>query len=225
MNQQLKAAVIGAGNIGTATSANHINGYRLHCTVEPLLLYFDQFIPLSNEEKEQVAAKFHHRLFNKHQLVLQEGDLSTQLYFVIRGLLRSYHVDDKGSICILQFAPENYWIYDVGSFHQKRPSALNIDALEDTIVLHTSYEELTTLFTAIPKLDRIFRILNENGYIGMQERLMQNISCTAKERYESFLDAYPHLVNRLSQVQIAAFLGITPEFLSRLRGQSPKTSK
>jgi CRP-like cAMP-binding protein len=130
-----------------------------------------------------------------------------------------YKIDEKGTTHILQFAAENYWINDLGSFHGVKPSALNIDALEDTVVLQISHTDLISLYIQAPKFDRIFRVLLENAYVRLQDRLLQNISSTAEERYQTFLEIYPHLVNRLSQVQIASFLGITPEFLSRLRNR------
>jgi CRP-like cAMP-binding protein len=194
-------------------------------SIESLLNYFDRFIPLTNIEKELVAAKFHPRLFRKRQYVLQEGDVCTQFYFVVRGCLRMYKIDEKGNTHILQFAAENYWINDLGSFHGVKPSALNIDALEDTVVLQISRDDLISIYLQAPKFDRIFRVLLENSFILLQQRLLQNISSTAEERYQSFLEIYPHLNNRLSQVQIAAFLGITPEFLSRLRNRRTKISK
>ena len=107
-------------------------------SIEPLLSYFDRLIPLSKEEKELVIEKFHSRLFRKRQYLLQEGDVCTQFYFVVRGCLRMYKIDEKGDTHILQFAAENYWIIDLGSFHTLKPSALNIDALEDTMVLQIS---------------------------------------------------------------------------------------
>lgn len=194
-------------------------------SLEPLLNYFDRLILLNNEEKELVTAKFHQRLFRKRQYVLQEGNICTHFYFVVRGCLRMYKIDDKGNTHILQFAAENYWINDLGSFHGIKPSVLNIDALEDTVVLQISREDLIALYMQAPKFDRIFRVLIENSFVRLQERLLQNISSTAEERYQSFLDIYPHLVNRLSQVQIASFLGITPEFLSRLRNKRTKPLK
>ena len=194
-------------------------------SIEPLLSYFDRSIPLNTEEKELVRAKFHPRLFRKKQFVLQEGDVCTQFNFVIRGCLRTYKIDEKGNTHILQFATENYWINDLGSFHGVKPSALNIDALEDTVVLQISRDDLISLYKEAPKFDRIFRVLIENGFIHLQERLLQNISSTAEERYQSFLELYPHLTNRIAQVQIAAFLGVTPEFLSRLRNMRSKSSK
>jgi len=196
-------------------------------TVESLLSYFDNFMPLNKEEKELVVAKFHPRLFRKRQYVLQEGNVCTHFNFVVRGCLRSYKIDEKGSIHVLQFAIENNWINDLGSFHGLKPSALNIDALEDTVVLQINLDDLISLYKQAPKFDRIFRVLIEKGFIRLQERLLQNISSTAEERYQSFLELYPYFINRLSQVQIAAFLGITPEFLSRLRNtrSKPKSPK
>jgi len=194
-------------------------------SLEPLLSYFNHLIPLNKEEKELVRTKFHPRLFRKRQYVLQEGNICTQFYFVVRGCLRMYKIDEKGITHILQFAAENYWINDLGSFHGVKPSALNIDALEDTVVLQISRDDLISLYTQAPKFDRIFRVLLENSFVRLQERLLQNISSAAEERYQTFLEIYPHLVNRLSQVQIAAFLGITPEFLSRLRNRLSKAPK
>lgn len=194
-------------------------------SIEPLLSYFERLIPLSKEEKELVAEKFHSRLFRKKQYVLQEGDVCTQFYFVVRGCLRMYKIDPKGNTHIIQFATEDYWINDLGSFHGVKPSALNIDVLEDTVVLQIGRDDLISLYTQAPKFDRIFRVLMENSFVRLQERLLQNISSNAQERYDSFLEIYPHLINRLSQVQIASFLGITPEFLSRLRNKRSKTPK
>ena len=189
-------------------------------SIEPLLNYLDRLIPLSQEEKELVADKFQPRLFRNKQFALQEGDLCNQFIFVVRGCLRMYKIDDKGAMHILQFAAENYWILDLGSFHGLKPSTLNIDAIEDSVVLQINRDNLISLYTSAPKFDRIFRVLIENSFVRLQERLLQSISSTAEERYQSFLTNYPHLVNRLSLVQIASFIGITPESLSRLRGKT-----
>jgi len=194
-------------------------------SVEPLLEYFDKLIPLNKAEKDLVVQKFQPRLYRKRQFVLQEGDICGYINFIVRGCLRMYKIDDLGNTHIVQFATENYWINDLGSFHGLKPSELNIDALEDTVVLQIQRDDLITVYTTTPKFDRIFRVLIENSFVMLQQRLLQNISSTAEDRYQSFLEIYPHLVNRLSQVQIAAYLGITPEFLSRLRNRRSKSPK
>ncbi|HTF29034.1 MAG TPA: Crp/Fnr family transcriptional regulator [Flavitalea sp.] len=193
-----------------------------HSSVQSLLNYFQQLIPLSDKEQELVVQRFKPRLFRKKQYVHQEGQIYTEMSFVVRGCLRMYKIDEKGSTHVLQFAVENYWIMDLGSFHGEKHSMLNIDALEDTVVLQISRPDLVFIYLAAPKFDRIFRVLLENSFIRLQDRLLQNISSTAEDRYNSFLEVYPHMLNRLSQVQIASFLGITPEFLSRLRNKKTK---
>jgi CRP-like cAMP-binding protein len=203
-----------------------MNEKVLLSSAEPLLDYFKKRGYILNDfEKSLVQENFHSRLYRKRQYVLQEGDVCTQFNFVVRGCLRTYNVDKKGNLHILQFGTENNWINDLGSFHGMKPSTLNIDALEDTVVLQISLDDLISLYKQSPVFDRIFRVLIENGYIHLQERLLQNISSTAEERYEAFLERYPHLINRISQVQIAAFMGVTPEFLSRLRNQRTKASQ
>jgi len=203
-----------------------MNEKVLLSSAEPLLDYFKKRGYILNDfEKLLVQENFHSRLYRKRQYVLQEGDVCTQFNFVVRGCLRTYNVDKKGNLHILQFGTENNWINDLGSFHGMKPSTLNIDALEDTVVLQISLDDLISLYKQSPVFDRIFRVLIENGYIHLQERLLQNISSTAEERYEAFLERYPHLINRISQVQIAAFMGVTPEFLSRLRNQRTKASQ
>lgn len=190
--------------------------------IAPLLDYFQKMIPLNNEEKQLVTDLFKPRLYRKRQYVLQEGDVCNQFNFIVRGCLRMYKVDAKGNTHILQFAAENWWLSNIGSFHELQPSELNIDALEDTMVLQISHANLLLLYTKAPKFDRIFRVLIENSFVSLQKRLLQNISSTAEERYVAFQDNYAHLTNRLPQTQIASFLGITPEFLSRLRNKQAR---
>lgn len=191
-------------------------------TIEPLITYFNNFTPLDEEEIIFVSTCFKSRLYRKRQYILQEGDVCNNYNFVVRGCLRMYKIDKNGNTHILQFTSENGWIADIGSFHEHTPSELSIDALEDTIVLQISYENLIAIYERFPKFNRIFRILMENAYVSLQKRMFQNISSPAEDRYNFFMEVYPHLSSRLPQTQIASFLGITPEFLSRLRNRRLK---
>ncbi|WP_336518043.1 Crp/Fnr family transcriptional regulator [Pollutibacter soli] len=196
----------------------------LESSVDLLLSHFVSLISLDQAEKDIVVASFHPRLFRKKQYLLQEGDICTHLYFVVRGCLRMYKIDDKGLVHILQFAAENSWISDLGSFYAESPSELTIDTLEDSVVLQISRTDLINLYTSAPKFHRIFRVLVENSFVSLQKRLLQTISSTAEDRYQYFVSTYPNLTNRLPQTQIASYLGITPEFLSRLRNRQTKKS-
>ena len=191
-------------------------------SIQPLLDYFNELLPLDENEKDLVLAKFHPHFYRKRQYALQHGDICQHFHFVVRGCLRLYKADTEGSVHILQFATENFWIIDLASFHRKKPSQLNIDALEDTVVLRITYDDLIDLYTKASKFHRIFRVLLENHFMQQQERIAQLFSSTAEERYQSFLSEYPHLLNRVSQVQIASYLGVTPEFLSRIRNRMAK---
>ena len=196
----------------------------LYAQIEPLLNYFQNLTPLTEEEKRFVYDLFEPRRYRKRQYVLQEGDVCNHLNFIVHGCLRMYKLDEHGNIYILQFAPENWWLSDIGSFHERMPSELNIDALEETMVLQISYDNLLFLYKQAPKFDRIFRVLIENSFVSLQKRLLQNISSSAEERYLSFMQNYSQVASRLPQTQIASFLGITPEFLSRIRNKQARKS-
>jgi CRP-like cAMP-binding protein len=191
-------------------------------SVQPLLDYFDRLLPLNEVERQLVIEKFHPHLYRKRQYPLQHGDVCQHFHFVVRGCLRLYKVDNEGAFHVLQFATEDYWITDLASFYRIQPSRLNIDALEDTVVLRIAHDDLLEVYTKAPKFHRIFRVLQENHFMQQQERIAQLFSSTAEERYQSFLEEYPHLQNRLAQVQIASYLGVTPESLSRIRSRLAK---
>jgi CRP-like cAMP-binding protein len=128
-----------------------------------------------------------------------------------------YGVDKKGIEHNIQFAAENNWIADIGSFHSGKPSQLFIEAMEPSLLLQIEKQDLYFLYASIPKLDRIFKVIIENKFVELQNRVLQNFSSTAQERYETFLEQYPHLALRLPNTQIASYLGITPEYLSEIR--------
>lgn len=187
--------------------------------MEVLLDYFHQMLPLTEEEEALVKAKFQPRLYRKRQFVLQEGDVCNVVNFVVSGCLRMYNIDESGTTHIIQFAIENWWISDMGSFYSRNPSSLNIEAVEDTTVLQIRHDELLDLFIQSNKFNRIFRVLVENSLVKLQERLLQNMGSDARGRYEVFLRENPVLANRIPNTYIAAFLGITPEFLSKIRNE------
>lgn len=190
--------------------------------IQSIVAYFDKIEPLDEYEKELVYAMFTPKHFRRKQYVLQQGDICKQFSYVVSGCLRMYKVDEKGSLHTLQFATENWWMIDLPSFQNQTSSELNIDVIEDCMLLQISYENLEKLYQQAPKFNLIFRILIEKSFVTLQNRLLQNISSSAEVRYLSFINSYPHLVNRLPQVQIASFLGISPEFISRIRNRSAK---
>jgi len=138
---------------------------------------------------------------------------------VTSGCLRSYTVDKNGVEHVLSFAPPAWWIADMYSLISQKPGTLNIEALEDTETILLSKTDQEKLYIEIPKFERFFRILTENSLVANQQRIIDNMSLTAEDRYSIFCKRYPTLIDHLPQKQIASYIGVTPEFFSRMRSR------
>jgi CRP-like cAMP-binding protein len=184
---------------------------------QEIIAYFEQYLPLSQSEKEAIQTKFRYQSIKRREFILEAGNICRYYTFIVSGCFRMFGMDKNGNEHNIQFAAENDWIMDIGSFHTQKRSELNLKAMESSVILQVQQEDLYFLYLNIPKLDRIFKVIIENKYVELQNHVLQNISSTAQQRYLSFLDQYPHLTNRIPNAQIASYLGITPEFLSKVR--------
>ena len=176
-------------------------------------------ISLNNEEEAYFVSFLQHRKIKKKHFLYQEGDINKFQAFVAEGCLRSYSIDKNGFEHVLQFAPPGWWIGDIQSIITQEPGTLYIDAVEDSEVLLLFKKDLEKIYTTVPKLERFFRILAENALATYQHRLIGNLSLSAKERYENFCRLYSYLIQCLPQKQVAAYIGVTPEFLSKMLNQ------
>jgi CRP-like cAMP-binding protein len=186
-------------------------------TTTALLAYFERVLSLTEAEKFLVAEAFQERKVKRRHFILQKGDVCQHHTFVVEGCFRMYLVDDKGKEHNLQFAIDNWWITDIASFYAAEPSSLYIEALENSTILQLGKEDQVKFFDDNLTFNRIFRALTENALVNAHRRILQNISSTAEERYLDFLKRYPQFLQRLSNVQIASYLGVTPKFLSTIR--------
>lgn len=191
--------------------------------IDQLIIYFEGYLALDDREKDELRNRFIEKEVKRKYAILQKNEICRHYNFVVAGLFKMYATDPKGVEHNLQFAAENDWIEDLGSFHRNQPSKLNIEAIEPSIILQIEKTNLLYLFTHYPKFERLFRVFTENKFMELENRILENISYNAEERYQNFIDQYPHLVNRLPNTQIASYLGITPEFLSKIRSQHIKT--
>lgn len=185
--------------------------------IEQLIAFFAQYIPLKDIEKNELKSRVIEKRIKRRQFILQENDVCRYYTFVVSGCFKMYRVDDNGAEHNIQFAAENDWIADISSFHSGKPSRLYIEAIEPSVILQLDATNLIYLYHNYPKFDRIFRVIAENNFIELQNRVLQNISSTGDERYQAFLEQYPKLAGRLPNTQIASYIGITPEFLSKIR--------
>jgi len=178
-------------------------------------------VSLTEYEKNLFISFLSTKHIKKREFFLQEGEINTHAVFVLSGCLRAYRVDENGFEHILQFAIEDWWIIDVMSFISQKKSYLTIDAIENSHLALLSREHQLELFNKCPKFERYFRIITENRMASLQCRILEHISLPAAERYANFVKDYPKFMLRLPQNQIAAYLGITPEFLSKIRHKTP----
>ena len=180
-------------------------------------------IRLTGEESAYFLSLLRKQKLKKKQYYLRETELCRDSVFVIRGCLRAYTVDGNGFEHILQFAPPDWWVADMYSLISKKPGNLNIDAIEDSELLLLSRTDQEKLFAELPKFERFFRIITENSLVINRRRVLEYMSLGALERYTAFCGHYPTLIDRLPQKLVAAYIGVTPEFLSKVRSEYLKT--
>ena len=176
-------------------------------------------VQLDENELAIIQSVFHYRKYRKNQYILQQGDVARYESFIIKGLARKYDVDDKGQEHVLLFLAEEWWAGDLYSFYTGQPTYYNIDCLEETEVLQITRQDLEYLYNRVPKMNIYFRILFQNSIIAYNKRIASALSKSALDRYCEFVERYPHIEQRIPNHQVASFLGITPQSLSRLRKQ------
>jgi len=184
-----------------------------------ILRNFAMHILIHEDEQRHVLAGLQHRNVKKNEVLLQADEICRNVYFVNQGCLRLFHTDREGQDHNILFCPEGWWAADMASFSAQKPAFFSISALEDTEVLYFNFNVLERLYLEIPKLERFFRILSQNGFSLFQRRLTSSHSQTAEERYARFQRLYPALERRIAQKHIASYLGITPVFLSVIRNK------
>ena len=191
---------------------------------EKLIAYISQYsnLPLTTEEQALITATFQPKKIRKKQYFLQEGDVCKYAGFIVKGAMRQYSVDDKGTEHIVHLFIENYWANDRESSTMLTPSVYNIDAWEDTELLIITRAEMLYLMDKIPAIAQMIRLMDERNAIVNQRRLSSTISNTAEKRYEEFSAHHQQFIQRFPQHLIASYLGITKETLSRIRKQGTK---
>ncbi|WP_421797678.1 Crp/Fnr family transcriptional regulator [Haliscomenobacter sp.] len=182
-----------------------------------LITSLQQYIPLSDRDQQLIIACLRERKVKKGQFLVHEGAVSRCTNFVNEGSVRTYFIDLNGQEHIVQFAIEGWWISDLNSFILQVPATFNVQAIEDSVILELPFESLELLYEQIPKLERYFRIVTQRAFVAFQQRVVQNISMTAEDRYLAFQQKYPKIELRIPQRLVASYLGISAEFLSKIK--------
>ncbi|HEY4065079.1 MAG TPA: Crp/Fnr family transcriptional regulator [Puia sp.] len=179
--------------------------------------FVSKYIDLTEEQIEYFHSLLKHRMVKKKSFLLQEGEICDFEAFILKGCIRSYYLDKDGVETILLFAVEEWWVSDLTSFSERTPSNLFIETVEDSELLSIDYKSKTLLFEKIPAFERMFRLLVQRSLSVLQQRFYASVSQTAEERYLHFLEKYPLIAQRVPQHQIARYIGVSPEFLSKVR--------
>ena len=187
--------------------------------MQSILENIAKHVALTPQEQELFLSKTETKPFKAKTILLSAGEVATCTYFVNSGILRSFNINDNIIEHILHFACEGWWIGDMYSYISGKPGNLFLEVLEDAEVVIITKENHQELYQEIPKLERFFRILAENSLVSHQERLMDNLSLTAEERFEKFCSKYPTLIQKVPQKHIASYIGVTPEFFSKMKAR------
>jgi CRP-like cAMP-binding protein len=182
-----------------------------------LKTYLQKSIAISDEQFDFISKDLKVKSFEKNEILVSQGEISTKTYFVTEGLLRTYSIDSKGKVHIIQFAPEHWWLSERNGILFNEASDFYIDAIEPTRAILIPKDYFNNISLHVDGMHELnFAMLN-NAIRFMQKRINMLLSATAEERYLDFIKLYPNLTLRVPQWMIASYLGITPESLSRVR--------
>lgn len=182
-----------------------------------IILFLQERVAVSEEEAKEFAQAFQTVKLRKKQLIVQPNFIAKYRYYIVEGALRSFIVDDTGQETTIALAVEDWWITDYNSFVYQTPATLFVEAVSSATVLQLSHEDERKLKTSNPKFETFFRIIAERGLAAQQRRIITNLTQSAEERYDSFAQKYPQFLNEIPQYIIASYLGMSTEFLSKIR--------
>lgn len=184
---------------------------------DTLTAHITRLTDLSADELVTVGNYFQSLQVKKKQMLLEEGKVGRTAYFVAKGCLRLFFVNEKGVDHTVQFALENWWLADFASFSTQTPSRFGIQAVERSEILAIDYADHEMMLAEVPKMERYFRLIHQRAHAAAQFRIRSLYDRSKEELYFDFAQRYPDFVQRVPQYQLASFLGFTPEYLSEIR--------
>lgn len=192
---------------------------------EALFDHIKKHIDIDKNEIASVLPYFNPLRVKKKQLLITEGKACRKNYFVVKGCLRMFFLDENGNEQTIQFALENWWMTDIDAFNKRRKASFSVQALEDTEVLEIDKDAMDSMLTEFPAMERYFRLIYERAYSASLFRVKYILRLSKEAFYELFTASYPDFIQRVPQKVLASFLGFTPEYLSELRKKQVQRKK
>lgn len=182
-------------------------------------------IALSETELDFILSQCKTAYYKKGHFIVREGDVSRNGIFILGGAVRSYFIDINGHEHIIQLGIEGWWVGDLESFINQIPGKLYVEVIEDSTVLLLPYDHLQNVYAKVPVVERYFRILFQNAFASFHKRVLENLSMDAEQRYIAFRNAHAEMDRRIAQKHIASYLGMSAEFLSKIKKRLMLKSK
>lgn len=176
-----------------------------------------RYVSLNLEDEKQFISIVRTTRVKRRQFIVQPNFVCEHQTYVLAGAFRGYFVNEDGIDHTIQFAIEDWFISDFNSYINQTPASLYVEALEDSVVQQIAYEDVESLCDTNPKFERFFRLVAQKSFAYSQRRILSNLGKSAEERYIEFQNLYPSIVQRVPQYTLASYLGMSPEFLSKIR--------
>ena len=186
------------------------------------LNYINKYIDLTEKEIAFLRSNTNYKKYLKGHYIVQQGAVCKHTNFIISGCTKNFYIDQQGQEHIVTFAIENWWSADLSSFITQTPSDFNVKCIEATEVIQFTYLNQDKIFQNIPKMETLFRKLLEKALVSSQKRIVNNFSLSAKDQYLYFKKQFSTIEQRVPQYMVASYLGISKEFLSKIKTELAK---
>ena len=184
---------------------------------DSILNNIKRFVKLTSEEEARITSIIKASRIKKKQFIIQPGFVCQSRTYIVEGAIRVFYLDDQGKEHTVSIGVEDWFVTDFFSYINQVPAINFAEALEDSYIFQMRYEDIEPLCKEIHALSEYFRLTTEKAFAFSRRRVISNISMTAEQRYDAYIEKYPHIVNRVPQYVLASYLGMSQEFLSKIR--------
>ncbi|MDX6183938.1 Crp/Fnr family transcriptional regulator [Flavobacterium sp. Fl-77] len=182
---------------------------------ENLKKHIEKIVTLTIDEIDMISSLFSEKKYKKNQFLIKESEMVNEAYYIVSGLVKLNYTDDLGKVHIISFAMEDWWESDFNAYFTRTRSTMSLQCIEDTEVLCLPIENYEFICAKIPKMQQFLIKLSNSGFIASQQRIISLLTNNAQERYHQLLSKYPTLIQRVPKNQLALYLGVSRETLSR----------